>query len=184
MDEIKLRSRMQTVLEMVQQGVGSIRTGRATPALVEGIIIDCYGGTQKLRVVELASITASDPQTLLISPWDKSIIGEIRQGIEKANTGFTPIITGEAIRINLPPMTFEDRENYVRLLHQQLENGRIAVRQARQNAMKDIKRVFDDKTISEDEHILQEKKVQEITDEYVGKIDEMGKRKETELRTV
>lgn len=184
MDEIKIRSRMQTVLEMVQQGVGTIRTGRATPALVEGIVVDCYGSTQKLRVLELASITAPDSQTLLVSPWDKSIIGEIRAGIEKANIGLTPVIAGEVIRINLPPMTSEDRENYVRLLHQQLENGRIAVRQARQDAMKEIKRMFDDKNISEDEHILQEKKVQEITDEYVGKIDEMGKRKETELRTV
>lgn len=184
MDEIALRQRMQQVLDLVRQDVGGIRTGRATPSLVEDIVVDCYGGTQKLKVVELATISASDPQTLVISPWDKNIIGEIRNGILKANIGLSPVIAGEIIRINLPPMTTEDRENYIKLLHQKLENGRIMIRQARQDGMRDIKKKFENKEISEDEQMGQEKKLQEITDDYIGQIDEIGKRKETELRTV
>lgn len=184
MDEIALRQRMQQVLDLVRQDAGSIRTGRATPALVEDIVIDCYGATQKLKVVELATISAPDTQTLLLAPWDKSIIGEIRSGIFKANIGLSPIIAGEVIRINLPPMTTEDRENYIKLLHQKLENGRIMIRQARQDGMRDIKKKSESKEISEDEMVGQEKKLQEITDDYVGQIDEIGERKETELRTV
>lgn len=184
MDEIQLRQRMQQVLDLVRQDVGSIRTGRATPALVEDIVIDCYGATQKLKVVELATISAPDTRTLLITPWDKSIIGEIRNGILKANIGLSPIIAGEVIRINLPLMTTEDRENYVKLLHQKLETGRIMIRQARQDGMRDIKKKFENKEISEDEQMTQEKKLQGITDNYIGQIDEIGKRKETELRSV
>lgn len=184
MDEIALRQRMQQVLDLVRQDAGSIRTGRATPALVEDIVIDCYGGTQKLKVVELATISAPDTQALLITPWDKSIIGELRNGILKANIGLSPIIAGEVIRINLPPMTTEDRENYIKLLHQKLENGRIMIRQARQDGMRDIKKKFESKEISEDEQMGQEKKLQEITDDYIGQIDEIGERKETELRSV
>lgn len=184
MDEDKIRQRMQAVVDAAVQDIGMIRTGRATPALVEDIVISAYGGQTKLRLQELATITALDPQTLLITPWDQSIIGEIKKGIEVANIGLNPVIAGEAIRINLPPLTAEDRENYIKLLSQKLENGRIQIRQVRHDAMEQVKEAYGAKELSEDEKVLQGKKVQEITDQYAYKIDEIGKRKETELRSI
>ncbi|OGY11604.1 MAG: ribosome recycling factor [Candidatus Blackburnbacteria bacterium RIFCSPLOWO2_01_FULL_41_27] len=181
MDENQIKERMQQVLELVRQDIGTIRTGRATPSLVEDIMVDAYGGVSKLRILELASITAPDPQTLIIIPWDKQVVGEIRKGIEAANTGLSPVISGEIIRINLPPMTTEDREKYVKLLHQKLESGRVMVRQARQDANHEIKKANADKTVSEDEKIRREKQVQELTDQHIEQIEQIGKAKEQEL---
>lgn len=182
MDQI--RQRMQTALDAVRQDAGTIRTGRATPALVENVVVEAYGGAQRLRVMELATITAPDPQSIIISPWDKSIIGDIKKGIEQANIGLTPVLAGEVIRINIPALTTEDRENYIKLLHQKLENGKVIVRQIRQEGMHEIRDKFEKKEISEDEKVLQEKRLQEITDEYTGKIEEVGKGKERELRSL
>ena len=175
---------MQQAVEMVRGDVGTIRTGRATPSLVEDVVIDAYGGQQQLRVVELATISAPEPRTIIVAPWDQNIIGEIKQGIEKAKSGLTPVIAGEVIRVNLPLMTSEDRDNYIKMLHQKLENGRISVRQVRQDGMHKIKREVEEEGLSEDNKILKEKKLQEITDEHIGQIDEIGKSKETELGTV
>lgn len=184
MQDDQVRARMDKVIENVRGDIATIRTGRATPSLVEDIIVAVYGGQQKLRVLEVASITAPEPHSLLISPWDKSISGEIRRGIEAANLGFNPVLTGEEIRINLPPLTAEDRETYVKLLHQKLESGKVQVRQARQDEMKNIKQKGEKKELSEDEVIREEKKLQELVDQYVEKIEEMGKAKESELRTL
>jgi ribosome recycling factor len=181
MEESVIRSKMQQVLDLITSDIGSIRTGRATPSLVEGLTVAVYGGTQKLKIVELASITSSDPQTLVIDPWDKSIIGEIRQGILTANVGMNPMIDGEIIRITFPPLTTEDREKYVKLLSTKLENGRIMIRQVRAEGMHEIKKKFEAKELSEDEKFSQEKRLQEITDEFVGKIDEAGEKKKQEL---
>lgn len=181
MDESSVRQKMQAVLDLVSGDIGALRTGRATPALVESIVVAVYGGTQKLKVNELATISISDPQTLTIDPWDKSIIGEIRQGILTANVGMNPVIDGEIIRISLPPMTSEDREQYVRLLSTKLENARVMVRQVRADSMHEIKKAFEEKTITEDENFSQEKRLQEITDEYIGKIEEAGEKKKQEL---
>lgn len=175
---------MDKVLENVRADIATIRTGRATPALVEDVSVLVYGGQQKLRILELASITAPEPHSLLISPWDKSIVGEIRKGLESANLGFNPVITGEEIRINLSPLTAQDRENYVKLLNQKLESGRVQVRQARQESMKSIKQKAESKQLTEDEVVREEKKLQALTDEYIAKIEEVGERKEAELRTL
>jgi len=134
-----------------------------------------------LRVMELATISVPDPAQIVINPWDKSIIGDIRKGIVEANIGLNPSIDGEIIRIVIPPMTTEDREKYVKLLSGKLENGKVAVRQVRGDEMHDIKNKFEAKEITEDDKFAFEKKLQEITDEFVAKIEEMGEKKKTEL---
>lgn len=184
MDERKIRQRMEQVLQAVREDVASIRTGRATPSLVENIKVVAYEGTQELKLVELAMITAEDAQTLLIQPWDKATINEIKKAIEQEKIGLTPTVYGDVLRIKMPPMTAEDRENYIRVLNQKLENGRVMIRQIRQEAMQGIRDAFENKEFSEDDKILQEKKVQEITDEYTDKIGQVGKAKEEELRSV
>jgi ribosome recycling factor len=181
MEESQVRLKMQQIIDLVTSDIGGIRTGRATPALVEDIIVLVYGGQQKLKVQELATITAPDTQTIVIDPWDKSIIGEIRQGILVANVGMNPSIDGELIRVNFPPLTTEDREKYIKLLSTKLENGRIMIRQVRGDAMRDIKEKFESKELSEDDKFLQERSLQEITDEFIGKIEESGEHKKQEL---
>ncbi len=191
MYENVVRASMQRAIDVLSSDMSSIRTGRATPGLVDGLSVSVYGGTQKLTLRELASITCPDTQMIIIDPWDKSIIGDIKQGILAANVGFNPSISskggpasggdGEVLRIVLPPMTSEDREKYVKLLSGKLENARVVVRQVRGDTMHSIKKAFEEKTTSEDEKFAHEKKLQEVTDEYVQKIDQMGEKKKLEL---
>ncbi|OGM59599.1 ribosome recycling factor [Candidatus Woesebacteria bacterium RIFCSPLOWO2_01_FULL_39_10b] len=184
MDESSVYSKMQEVLDLVTSDVASIRTGRATSTLIDNLSLNVYGGQQKLKVNELGSISVPDSQTLLIEPWDKSIIGEIRQGILAANIGLNPVISGTIIRISLPVLTTEDRQNYIRLLRTKLENGRIMVRQIRGNFMHYIKKSFEGRGISEDEKFNLEKRLQEITDEFIEEIEALGKKKEEELMQI
>lgn len=181
MNESSIVTKMQSTLDMVASDIAGVRTGRASSSLVENIVCPAYGGTQRLRVVELASIASPDPTQILISPWDKSIIGDIRKGIVEANIGLNPSIDGEVIRIIIPPMTTEDREKYVKLLSGKLESGKVAIRQVRGDEMHELKKKFEAKEITEDEHFAFEKKLQEITDGFIGKIEEMGEKKKAEL---
>ena len=181
MDESSIRSKMTQVFSMVQSDLGSLRTGKASPALVDDLAVMVYGGQQKLKIKELAGVSSPDHQTLIIEPWDKSIIGEIRQGILSANIGMNPSINGQIIRISFPPMTTEDREKYTKLLAAKLESGRVMIRQVRQEGMHNIKKAFEEKSLSEDEKFATEKKLQEITDEFIEKINDMGEIKKEEL---
>jgi ribosome recycling factor len=181
MDQALLNQKFQKVVDLVSSDISGIRTGRATSAMVENIVCPAYGGTQFLKVVELASITVSDPTMIVISPWDKSIIGDIRKGILEANLGMNPTIDGEVIRISIPPMTTEDREKYVKLLSQKLENGKIMIRQVRGDEMHEIKKKFESKEITEDEKFNDEKTLQELTDSNISKIESLGESKKADL---
>jgi len=184
MDETLVTSKMQRVVDSVSSDISGIRTGRATPSLVENITCPAYGGTQILKIIELASISAPDTQTLVISPWDKSIIGDIRKGILEADLGMNPSIDGELIRVSFPPLTTEDREKYVRILSGKLENGKILIRQVRGDEMHDIKKKSEEKVITEDEKFAQEKKLQELTDSFVEKIEKIGEAKKQDLMQI
>lgn len=184
MDQSSVSQKFQKVVDSVASDISGIRTGRATPSLVENIMVPAYGGTQMMRVMEVASITAPDTTMLVISPWDKSIIGDIRKGILEANMGMNPSIDGEVIRISFPPLTTEDREKYVKILSGKLENGKVLIRSVRADEMHDIKKKFEAKEITEDDKKDDEKKLQELTDTYVGKIDTMGEAKKQELLTI
>ena len=181
MDEQQVKQKMQSALDALIAIIGTIRTGRATPGLIQNLEVTVYGGTQRLRILEIASVSSSDPQTLVIDPWDKSIIGEIRKGIEAANIGMNPSIDGEVLRISVPPLTTEDREKYVKLLSAKLEEAKIQIRQIRADAMHAIKQEFEDKKIREDEKFSFEKNLQILTDEFVGKIESIGEKKKGEL---
>lgn len=177
----KYRQNMQKVMEVLRTDLSTVRTGRATPTLVENVIVSVYGGSTRLKVMEVATISASDPQTLLIVPFDGSIIGEIQKGIGEANIGLTPVIDGAVIRIPIPPLSTERREQLIHLMKQKLENGRIMIRQERHEAMLTIKKEESNKNISEDKVSRLEKEVQKITDDMILEIDLMGKKKEQEL---
>ncbi len=181
MDESQVKQKMQGLLDSLVQIIGTIRSGRATPSLVSNLEVVVYGGAQRLRILELASVTSPDPQTLIIDPWDKSVIGEIKKGIESANIGMNPNIDGEIIRISVPALTTEDREKFVKLLSVKLEECKVHVRQIRADIMHAIKREFDEKKITEDEKFAFEKNLQNLTDEFVAKIEQLGEKKKSEL---
>lgn len=175
------KGRMHKVLDLLKTDLATIRTGRATPALVENIIVTAYGGSTKLKVMELATVAAIDTQTLVITPFDQSIIRDIEKGIQEANTGLNPVIDAPVIRITLAPLSQERRQELIHLMKQKLENGKIMIRQVRQDAMNDVKK---DEDLSEDEAKRLEKEVQRVTDELMSEVEAMGKKKEEELMTL
>lgn len=184
MDLIDTQQKMAKALEIIQADLGTLRTGRATPALVENVIVSVYAGTQKLKVMELGTITTLDSRTLQIIPFDPSIIEEINKGILTANLGLTPIIDGELIRISIPSLSAERREEYIKLARQKLEMGRVMIRQLRHEGMEKLKKSLEEKTISEDEEKRGEKDLQTLTDSFIAEIEELGRRKEEELTQI
>jgi len=177
----EVKQRMRLVLEVLMNDLVTVRTGRATPALIENVVVSVYNGTTKLKIKELATISASDPKTLVITPFDKSILDELQKRILEANIGLTPASDGNVIRIVIPPLSEERRQELIRLMKQKLEGGRIMIRQVRHEGMAEIKKQFNDKNISKDDSTRLEKEVQKVTDDIMASIDAMGEKKEEEL---
>lgn len=175
------RDRMRKALEVTATDLSSIRSGRATPALVEHIVVSVYEGSQRLKLLELATITTMDAKTIVVAPYDPSIVAEIERGLQSANVGITPVVDGDIIRITIPPLSEERRQEYIKLARTKLEAGRIMVRQVRADVMKELKRMELDKQIAEDERKHGEKLVQELTDEMIAEVDAIGEKKEAEL---
>lgn len=173
--------RMQKVLDVLKADLMTVRVGRAAPSLVENIIVRVYGGSQALRVIELATISVRDPRTITVTPFDSSIIDEVQKGILEANIGLNPMIASGSIQISIPELSEERRQQLLRLVKQKLENGKVMIRQARHESMIDIKKKYTDKLISEDDLERLEKEVQNITDKIIEEIEQMGKKKEEEL---
>ena len=171
------QQKMQKAMQSLFSDLSTVRTGRAAPSLVENIVVSVYGGSTRLKVLELATIGAQDPQTLVITPFDGSIIEEIRKGIMEANVGLNPVVDGPLIRISIPPLSQERREELIHLMKQKLEAGRIMIRQIRHEAMADIKKA----NLPEDETSRLEKEVQGMTDKFIGEIDALGRKKEDDL---
>lgn len=180
----EMRGKMQKALMVLQEDLSTVRTGRAMPSLVENVVVSVYAGAQRLRIKELATISASDPQTLVLQPFDPSIAGEIQKGIMEANVGLTPSSDGNIIRISIPPLSQERRVELIKLMKQKLENGRIAIRQVRQDARNIVRKQHNDKEISEEQMYGIDKDIQKITDEIMLPVDEMGRKKEAELMRI
>ena len=172
------KKKIDKVLDVLKADLGTLRTGRATPSLVENIIITAYEGTTKLKVMELATIGATDNRTLVITPFDHATIHDMQKGIEAANVGLSPLVDSHVLRISIPPLTQERREELIKAMRQKLENGKIMVRQVRHDAMERIKKEFEGR---EDDIKRLEKEVQRLIDETIETIEEYGKQKEQEL---
>ena len=178
------KQKMQKAIDVLRNDLASLRTGRASASLVENIEVLVYGGAQKLKIIELASITTPDPHLILITPWDKSIMGDIAKGISISNIGISPVTDSSSIRITIPPLTEERRLELVKAMSQKLEGGRVMIRQIRHDLMSDIKKGCDSKELIEDDKIRLEGELQKLTDEIMGEIDAVGSQKEAELMTV
>lgn len=177
--DVKLR--MGKILSLFVNDISSIRTGRATPGLIENVVVTVYGG-QKMKLIELGSIGVPDVRSLTFQPWDQTLIREIANGIMAAGTGMNPIVDGSLIRMNLPMLTVEQREDYVKLLGRKLEAARVMIRDARGDYRSGLQKAKQDKTVSEDEFKRDETELQNITDEYIKKIEEVSGKKEVEIR--
>lgn len=178
------RQKLQKVLEVIRNDIGTIRTGRATPAVVENVIVAVYGGSAHMRIMELATIAATDPQTLVITPFDPTIIQEIAKGIQEVNVGLNPVVDGQIVRISIPPLSAERRQELIKAMHQKLENGKVMVRQVRHEHMEDIKKQHIDKTITDDDKSRLEKELQKLIDDTIEMIEGMGKKKKDELLAI
>lgn len=181
LDFAQISQRMDKISEIFVEDIASIRTGRATPGLIENVVVEIYGG-QKMKLLELGSISAPDVRSLIFEPWDKTVLREINNGIQAANIGMMPIVDGELIRFDLPMLTVEQREDYIKLLGRKLEGAKNMLRDARGDFRKKIMDAKNDKSISEDEFKRDEMELQKLTDNYMDKIEEIAKKKEGEIR--
>ncbi|HTD66658.1 MAG TPA: ribosome recycling factor [Candidatus Limnocylindria bacterium] len=185
LDDILLEAeeKMMKTEEVVQHEFAGVRTGKASPALVENIMVEVYGGSQ-MRIRELAGITTPESRMLLIQPWDVTTTGPIEKAIQKSNLGINPVVQGKMIRIVLPELSTERRQEMVKIARKMSEDGRVAVRHVRRDAMEQIKKESKNGGVSEEEVETAEAEVQKLTDQYTAKIDANLAAKEKEILTV
>ena len=170
------------VLEHLQKELGQLRTGRATPALVENISVAAYGATMEIK--GLSSISTSDAKTIVIDPWDKSLLKNIEKGIRDADVGLSPVVDSDVIRIMMPQMTEDNRKAMVKKMKEYLEDARIALRQVREETRQEILKREKDDSMSEDEKFKLFDETDKLTKEYTDQVEEIGDNKEEEIMTV
>jgi ribosome recycling factor len=178
----QLRVRLEKIIERLKQEVAGLRTGRASPALIENLEVEYYGSKTPLKAV--AAISSPDPKSLVIQPWDKNAVTAIEKAILGSSLGLNPIIDRDVIRVSIPPLTEERRKELIKLLGKYLEEARIQVRREREEILKEIDRKEKSKEISEDEKFRQKNEVQKTVDEINKKIEEIGATKENEIMLV
>ena len=175
-------ARMKGAIQALEEDLGGIRTGRASPALVERLMVPYYDIPTPL--IQLASISVPEPRTLMIRPFDATSMKTIERAIMASDLGLTPNNDGKAIRLNLPPLTEERRRDLVKVVHHRVEDARVAIRNVRRDSIKDLREFLDEKMISEDECERGEEELQKITDRYIEEINAIGERKEKEILEV
>lgn len=175
----KIRPELEKVIRFLEGELAKIRTGRASPALVEDIKVDCFG--QKLPLKQLAAISCPEPKQILIQPWDKSYIEGIEKALSQSSIGASPIVDKEVIRINLPALTEEFRKNLLRVIAEKQEEVRKTIRRWREEAWKEIQEGFKEGKIREDDKFRAKDELQELIDEYNKKIEDLGEKKKREI---
>ena len=184
LDDILLEAeeKMIKTEEVVQHEFAGVRTGKASPSLVENILVDVYGSMMRIR--ELAGITTPEPRMLMIQPWDAGTVQPIEKAIHKANLGLNPAVQGKFIRIVLPELSEERRHEFIKIVKRMAEEGRVAIRHVRRDAMEHLKKDGKAGGVTEDQVEVAEKEVQKLTDQYIAKIDAHVAHKEKEILTV
>lgn len=173
---------MENAIDATRREFGSVRAGKATPALLDQVRVDAYGG--KVPLNQVGTVSAPEPRLLVIQPWDKSLLGEIEKAIRSSDLGLNPSNDGNIVRIPIPALTEERRRDLARILHKITEEGRIAIRHARQEANKEIRRQQQANEIGDDEAHRLTEEVQKMTDEFIRRIDQLLVSKEQEVMEV
>lgn len=178
----QMEEKMQKSLEATDQQLSNLRTNRPSPHTLENVKVEYYGSLVPIK--QIASISNPSPRSLVVQPWDVAVIGEIKKAILKANLGFSPESDKKMIRITVPQLDAERREEIIKLAHQISEQGRISVRAERREANEGLENLEKQKKIGEDNRIKGKERVQGITNKYIEQIDEALKKKEEEIREV
>jgi ribosome recycling factor len=174
--------RMRSAIQSLEDDLAGVRTGRASPALIEKLSIDYYGSPVPL--MQLASISVPEPRQLLVKPFDAGSLKDIERAIQASELGITPISDGKVIRLNLPALTEERRHELSKYVNNRLEEARISVRNVRRDSNKDLREFENEKLISEDDLKRGEEEIQKITDKIVEEINEIGEKKEQEIMEI
>jgi ribosome recycling factor len=177
-----LQNQMKKALDHTLHEFGTIHTGKASPAMVEGVMVEAYGTSMRLR--DCAAITTPDPRLIQITPWDKSIIRSVEKALQTANLGINPLIDGGIIRMPLPELSRERRQEFVKTAHRLAEEGHVSIRSARRDSMETAKKQQKEGKLSEDDAKRIEKEIQTTTDRFIKDIDAHLAAKEKELTTV
>jgi ribosome recycling factor len=180
MDDAEVR--MGKAIDALRRDLATIRTGRASPSLVERLPVDYYGSSTPLN--QLAGISVPEPRMLVIQPWDRGSMAAIEKAIRKSELGLNPTNDGQIVRIAIPPLTEERRKQLVKLVHGHVEEGRVALRNIRRDAMAHVKELLAEKLIGEDDERRAEQQVDELTKRYVADAERVGKAKEQEVLEV
>ena len=183
-DEILADSedRMKKTVEAVQRELAAIRTGHAHVGLVDHVRVDYFGSLLPLN--QMATVAAPEARLLTIQPWDKTALSAIEKALQKSDLGLTPSNDGVVIRLAIPPLTEQRRKELVKVVHTRIEDGRVAVRNVRRDALEHVKKLVTSKEASEDDQHRSQDQVQKQTDKYIATIDQLGKEKEAELMEV
>ena len=174
--------RMQKAIEALKRELNTIRTGRATPALVEYIKVDAYGVSTPLN--QIATISVPEAKQLVIQPWDRSTLASIQKAILQSDLGLNPINDGTSIRLVIPPPTEERRKDLVKVVRRRVEEARVTIRNLRRDAMEELKRLESEKEISQDESKRALDRLQKLTDSFINKANEVGQDKEAEIMEI
>jgi ribosome recycling factor len=177
-----LDHKMSKAIEVLKGEFAGIRTGRANPALLDGIKVLSYGTTVPLN--QVAGVSVPEARLLLIQPWDKNTLGEIEKAILKSELGLTPMNDGKVIRLPIPALTEERRHDLVKVVKKMSEESKVSIRNIRRDANEEVKKLEKDKKISEDESKKAHDRIQEVTDKYIVQVDEVLKKKEKEIMEV
>lgn len=174
--------RMEKSLHSLESAFNKIRTGRAHPSILDGVTVSYYGAETPIN--QLASITVEEGRQLNVSPWEKSVVGDIEKAILKSDLGLNPSNNGDVIRVPMPALTEESRREYTRQAKAEAEQARVAVRNIRRDANSDVKELLKEKEISEDEERRAEERIQKLTDKYIASIDSHYAAKEDDLLSI
>ena len=174
--------KMDRTIDALKRDLNTLRTGRATPALIENVPVDYYGTPTPLR--QIASISAPDARAILVQPWDKQALREIERSLMKSEMGFNPSNDGNNITVPIPPLTQERRQELVRLLKRKIEDGKVSVRNVRRDGQDTLRKMERDKSISQDQNRRAQDQLQKATDNHTKLIDQVGVEKEVEIMQV
>lgn len=180
--KVNAEQRMQGTIRSLEEEMAGIRTGRASPALVEHLSVDYYGTPTPLQ--QLATIAAPEPQMITIRPYDPGSLNTIEKAILTSDLGLTPSNDGKLIRLMIPPLTEERRQDLVKIVSKRLEEAKVSVRNIRRDALEDMRQLEKEKQVSEDEFFTAKEELQKLTDHYSEEIDRIGDRKEQEIMEV
>jgi ribosome recycling factor len=178
----EVERKMNRTVEALRRELNSVRTGRATPALLENITIEYYGVPTPLK--QIASISAPDARAILVQPWDKQSLREIEKSLMKSEMGFNPSNDGNIITVPIPPLTQERRQELVRLLKRKIEEGKVSIRNVRRDGLETLRKMEKDKLISQDQNRRSQERLQKATDAHIKTVDEVAVSKEAEIMQV